>query len=998
MKKILSVVISIFMLMTTISPAIVSAAVSNSYQTPTFFPPAQTHPRVMLRSSDIAEIKANMSASQNSAAKTKFEELISGSFDSCGLKTGWNVSENKDFAVENRIEAFAFDYLINGNEASGNTAVARMIEYLENVKYSSDLEYRYAGAAVFHAAEVYDWCYPLLDSTERNSIINGCESLLSEYMEAGYPPTKQSSIVSHGSEAQILRDMLAFAIAVYDERPDVYNAVMGRIQQEMVPARNDIYRSSYIHQGSEYGWYRFYWDLYAETLVERMSEGTQTLFNRELMKEVLYGMIYSRRPDGRFFAEGDNKHPDYWYYNNFNQMTAKLAGDLFDNAYFKGEYRMMRGAEDFNNSNFTDERSFNAVNWLIMNNPEIGFTVGTGGGRNPLPKSRYFGSPIGKIYARTEWAYSKSGANTLNVAAAEMKIGERYSANHDHLDAGTFQLYYRGLLTGEYGAQDDYGSNYDMDYYKRTVAHNGLTIYDSSESFILDYSSRQNDGGQVGSSAEPTNVTTWQTNTPFNRARVVNQSIAANNSYSYIKGNITPAYSSGKASEVARSMAFLPTGTNSAPAVMVVYDKVTSKTASQTKKFLLHTSAEPTVSGSTTTVDNKNTLTYSNGTATYDGRLTVNTLLPASPTITKVEGSKVGSKNYSVMTDSKYEPEWGRIEIQAATEGTTTQFLNVLTVSNTSTTPVAATRIGDENSRLVGAKTAYDQVVMFANTGTASLDSQANFTVADGSDLDFYIFGAGEGNWTVKKDGEIVAMQKVTALDGTITFSIDGDSAGEYAVAPFDGSDVDFATVLWYDYRASDGISASKTAKDWYDLSGKDNSLDIPGNAEWTSDGLLVNADNNFTNLPSIAKETVNGSQYTIEFAVSDITIPDENKSLSLLGNVKKNFAIHKIVGADKIYFELPGWDTTLRRPYFSTADVDSEHHIITVDKNNDTVKWYINGALRSEKEYSFNDLTDEISLISGSGSAVYQQIKFLNVALTASEAQSEFEAFTEGF
>ena len=66
---------------------------------------------------------------------------------------------------------------------------------------------------------------------------------------------------------------------------------------------------------------------------------------------------------------------------------------------------------------------------------------------------------------------------------AEMKIGERYSGNHDHLDAGTFQLYFRGLMTGEYGAQDSYNSEFDQNYYKRTVAHNALTIYDSSESF-----------------------------------------------------------------------------------------------------------------------------------------------------------------------------------------------------------------------------------------------------------------------------------------------------------------------------------------------------------------------------------------------------------------------------------------------------------------------------------------------------------------------------------
>lgn len=56
-------------------------------------------------------------------------------------------------------------------------------------------------------------------------------------LEVGWPPVKQGAVVTHGSEAQILRDLNAFAIAVYDERPDIYNVVVGRFMQEYVPAR-----------------------------------------------------------------------------------------------------------------------------------------------------------------------------------------------------------------------------------------------------------------------------------------------------------------------------------------------------------------------------------------------------------------------------------------------------------------------------------------------------------------------------------------------------------------------------------------------------------------------------------------------------------------------------------------------------------------------------------------------------------------------------------------
>ena len=51
-------------------------------------------------------------------------------------------------------------------------------------------------------------------------------------MEVGYPPTRQRDTHSHAHEAQFLRDMLAFSIAVYDERPDIYDFCAGRIMDD----------------------------------------------------------------------------------------------------------------------------------------------------------------------------------------------------------------------------------------------------------------------------------------------------------------------------------------------------------------------------------------------------------------------------------------------------------------------------------------------------------------------------------------------------------------------------------------------------------------------------------------------------------------------------------------------------------------------------------------------------------------------------------------------
>ena len=758
----------------TSTSSITSKTLTASYGNPTIYPPANAHPRVMFTSSDIATIVSNATKPQNTGAKEHVDGLVATSFSG-------TVSDNSR-DTENLIEANAFYYAVYGDTTKGNKAVTELINYLNSVSFDTtdSLISRKMGCVVFKAAEVYDWCYPLLTSAQKTLIINNCESILAA-MEIGYPDTAQGNVVGHGCEAQLLRDMLAFSIAVYDERPDIYNHVMGRIQNEMVPPRNYWYASNSVHQGSSYGFYRFYWDLWAEKLVKAMSG--RSLFDEENMAQVPYYQIYSHRSDGRLFVQGDDSSLSWQYYNGYNSWCACFAGQLFDDEYLKGEYRKARGSENFENTNYKNDKSFNSVFWLIVNNPDVNFNKT----RTSLPLSRYFGSPNGVILAKIGgWDYYETDAYNSNTASAMMKIGEMYAGNHDHLDAGTFQLYYKGLLAGDSGVYEDYGSDHDANYAKRTIEHNGLLIYDSSESFNVLNVGTENDGGQKWQ-GEPSTYSIWM-NGNYKRGKVIDHEIASNNSYSYIKGDITQAYSTSKASKVVRSMSFLETGNATFPAIMVVYDKVVSKKADQTKTFLLHTQAEPTISGTTTTVVNKNVITYSNGnTSEYNGRMVMNTLLPANPSITKIggEGSqfKVNGTNYPVSdNNSKYEGGWGRVEIKPSANDTSTEFLNVMAVSDGDCTDsVSSTLI--EGTNLIGTRT-LNNVVMFSDQTNATngrVTESASFTVT-GSDtgLKFTIFGLKAGNWIVKRNGSVLTQRVASESGATIAFE---GAAGEYQIS-----------------------------------------------------------------------------------------------------------------------------------------------------------------------------------------------------------------------
>ena len=83
------------------------------------------------------------------------------------------------------------------------------------------------------------------------------------------------------------------------------------------------------------------------------------------------------------------------------------------------------------------------------------------------------------MVARTGW--------DQDAVIAEMKVNEYNFANHQHLDAGAFQIYYQGALaidSGLYsGSSGQYGSPHCQNYYWRTIAHNSLLVYDPQEDF-----------------------------------------------------------------------------------------------------------------------------------------------------------------------------------------------------------------------------------------------------------------------------------------------------------------------------------------------------------------------------------------------------------------------------------------------------------------------------------------------------------------------------------
>ena len=312
---------------------------------------------------------------------------------------------------------------------------------------------------------------------------------------------------------------------------------------------------------------------------------------------VLYDFLYRRRPDGQVMPAGD-VNPERGASPSYS-LPAMLAYSYYKDPYLAGEYQRKPRVE--NHCMIFD------ILWRDLDIEPAPVET--------LPLTRYSGTPFGWMIARTGW--------DENSVIAEMKINEKHVGNHQHLDAGSFQIYYRGPLaidSGTYqGSSGGYNSPHNKNYFKRTIAHNSLLVYDPDEKFECwnygggdktEYAA--NDGGQRMPGDR------WDTCRSFEdllgESYTVGKALAHDfgpdrnvPEYSYLKGDITDAYSD-KVREVKRSFVFInlnDTADSSAriPATLIVFDKVVSSDPGFRKYWLLHSIEEPVIENNTFTVD-----------------------------------------------------------------------------------------------------------------------------------------------------------------------------------------------------------------------------------------------------------------------------------------------------------------------------------------------------------------------------------------------------------
>lgn len=741
-------------------------------------PPIE-HPRLFVRSNDIPALKEKMLHSEG-------QKILRQLHDASVPRTAEEEAKEKDRGfryyakmrgVTSQVQLQALDYLVNGDSLQARAAITSMLDTLSKTDFGTknDLS-RASGTMMMVGGMIYDWCYDKMTDQERQKYIDEFIRIAGT-MECHYPPKRTEPIAGHSSEWMILRDMLSCGIAIYDEYPDMYNYVIKMMFQDYIPVRNFTYAGGNYHQGSGYITVRFTNDLNSLWILDKMGAGAVYDPSQQY---VLYDLIYRRRPDGQMLPAGDvnpakrNKPQNY-------SMPAMLAASYYHDPYIAYEYDRKPNVE---------------THMLMLELLWRDFDL-KGKAPDDLPLTRYSGTPFGWMIARTGWG--------KNSVVAEMKINEHFYGNHQHMDGGSFQIYYRGPLaidSGSYqGSSGGYNSPHNKNYFKRTIAHNSLLVYDPDEKFACwNYGGAgktefaANDGGQRMPGDR------WDTCRSFedllSESYTVGKTLAHDYGpdahtpeYSYIKGDITAAYTS-KVSDVRRSFVFLnlepegnadrnPEGAvTEVPAVMVIYDHIVSSDPSFKKFWLLHSIEEPQIGKTDFTVTRTR-----NGDS---GKLHCDVLLPVKANVEKVGGPGkefwVFGENYPNAATTRPDPcnergAW-RIEVTPSTEAAEDCFLNVIQVSDKdSNSKLHVKRI--DAVKVVGIEVA-DRLVIF-NRSSAQMNEDFSFEIPSKSKKEYRILitDLAGGVWKVFTNGKLLKTVEVSESAGTIYFN---GSAGKYVI------------------------------------------------------------------------------------------------------------------------------------------------------------------------------------------------------------------------
>lgn len=372
----------------------------------------------------------------------------------------------------------------------------------------------------------------------------------------------------------------------------------------------------------------------------------------------------------------------------------------------------------------------------------------------------WFSDKTGLSVSRTDWSDT---ATMVWVYDAPTK-----KAGHEHRDNNSFCVYKNAPQINNSGYYWSYGNPHYINYYMRTIAHNSICVYDSTENYTNWGVNVSNDGGQNES------PTLWNYNDIFSPASQKGrwELWGAGMDYCYSISDAEQSYDTTKLDRFRRRVLFYK------PNQVIVLDHLHLKnTATQQRdaKFILHFQQQPTINGSIVNTTVPNHIETFNGQdilqTNGSGNVAIRTLLPVNSNTTRIGGNGyefyVDGINYplSVIPDTIHtSPGAWRIEVSPTTVVDSLIFLHTIAIGDSANVSVAG-GISQQNNYTIGVD--WTNTLFFFN---AIGDTNALYQVMNNV----------TGSRTVKIfAADLIPTQQYEVLvDNNVVTSLNTDSVG----------------------------------------------------------------------------------------------------------------------------------------------------------------------------------------------------------------------------
>ena len=403
--------------------------------------------------------------------------------------------------------------------------------------------------------------------------------------------------------------------------------------------------------------------------------------------------------------------------------------------------------------------SGNPVLFLVLNDPNLAPVDG----RDSLPLTINFGPILGSMIARTGWDIGLDS----NDVVAEIKGGGYHFGNHQHSDAGALQIYYRGLQVADLGVYKFYGTPYDQNFNKRSIAHSMMLARDPEEKFL---NTESNDGGARYNQTSPRTPAQAKKDPTFHYGKVISTDFGPSDqepSYSYFQADLTSAYSE-KMKQYSRGFCFLNLQRNDIPAAIILTDDMTTANPDFRKYWQINTLEPPQQTDAGVILNNRQ--------GDLVGRTHVNMLVPAAADrhIEILSGKDAFNSfgfQYEPPPTDHPEAKGHRIMIPPQHANQRDRFLTVFQMTAGDTKPLEVEFVETEASFVVSLA---DRVVAM-NKNSELIETPFTIRVPGDGERQVLLTGLAPGNWSAHRgDGKPHFTGLFLRAETALFFQADG--------------------------------------------------------------------------------------------------------------------------------------------------------------------------------------------------------------------------------